>query len=65
MSLTQAKVKKVKVRALPAFQNRRLITLLGLSQKQFRELQAGKTVEINEKYFNSNLYEKVKSNGDN
>ena len=69
MSLTQVKekikqdIKKIKVKALPAFHYRRLITLNGLSQQQFRDLQAGKIVEINQKYFDKNIYEKVKSDG--
>lgn len=63
MSLTVDKVKKVKVKALPAFMNRRLKTLVGLSEQNFRDLKAGKATEINEKYFDKSLYKKVKSNG--
>ena len=55
--------KKIKVKALPDFHYRRLITLKGLTKKEFRDLQQGKSILINENYFDSKIYEKVKEDG--
>jgi hypothetical protein len=41
----------VNVLALPAFANRRYVTLFGLTKSQYRDLQAGKSAEIEKKHF--------------
>lgn len=59
----EPKSKKIKVVAAPDFRYYRFAVLKGLTKKQYRDLQEGKAVEIEDKYFKPNLYE-VK-NGDN
>ena len=58
--------KKIKVKKNGGFDSHRLVTLPGLSKKDYRELQAGKTVEVDEKFYKlaRNILEQVKGGKD-
>lgn len=59
--MTDKKEKKfIKVDAPDKLVNRRLITLPGISKKQYRDLKAGKAVSIESKYFNPLFMREVK-----
>ena len=58
--------KKIKVKAKKDFGYRRFITLPpGLNKKDYRALQAGKTVEVTEGFYKlaKNIIEQVKGGG--
>lgn len=51
---------KIKVKAINYLHNRRFKTIKGIDKKQYRLLKQGETIEIDEKYFDSNLFKKIK-----
>ncbi|HEY4756300.1 MAG TPA: hypothetical protein VIH28_09615 [Ignavibacteriaceae bacterium] len=58
------KKETITVIAKPAFRNCRWITLKGISKKEYRDLQFGKTISIDKNAFNSSIFEKVVKHGD-
>lgn len=51
---------KIKIKAINYLNNRRFKTLKGIDKKQYRQLQKGESIEIEDKYFDPVIYKKVK-----